>query len=218
MPDWKKLVRESMESTQRLGQVHDDVISELAAHLDETYEDARSRGLTKTEAFELTLQEVDDWRVLAANIHHAKSEEDYMNHRTKALWLPGLVTLLGASLLLMLTQFVGVQPRLVWMGKFAMVFYWHWLVGLPLFGALGAYLSQRARGPLNARLAAALSPALVMLITMLLILPCVLLIDGPSSLIISSFVIGATNWVALPGVALLAGATPFLKGRQPIQT
>ena len=141
-----------------------------------------------------------------------------MNHRTKALWLPGLVTLLGASLLLMLTQFVGVQPRLVWMGKFAMVFYWHWLVGLPLFGALGAYLSQRARGPLNARMAAALSPALVMLITMLLILPCVLLIDGPSSLIISSFVIGATNWVALPGVALLAGATPFLKGRQPIQT
>lgn len=217
MPDWTNLVRERLASCSKVLGAQEGVVAELAAHLEETYDGAISQGLTNAAAIELALREVQDWNALAADICRTKSKGGPMNYRTKTLWLPGMVTLLGASLLLALTQFLGAQPRVVWMGKFAMVLYWHWLVGLPLFGALGAYLSQQATGPLRARLGAALTPVLVMLLAMFLILPGALLIDGFSSLIFASFVIGLTNWVALPGIALLVGATPFLKEPQPKQ-
>lgn len=134
-----------------------------------------------------------------------------MNHRTKSLWLPGIVTLLGASIFLMMLQRLGFQPRLVRTGNVAMLFYWPWLAGLPVFGGLGAYLSQRAQGPVRAQLAAAAAPALVILVTFFLILPWGLAIDGFSAIRFVYLGIGVANWVAIPGVALLAGALPFLR-------
>jgi len=209
MPDWNKLVQESLAPYQSPAH-REEVVAELAAHFEETYEAARSQGLTEPAALELTLQEVKDWRALSASIHRAKSEEDPMNHRTKSLWLPTLLTLLGASVSLMATQLLGVQPRLVWIQGMGLTLYWPWLAGLPLCGALGAYLSQRAHGPLRARLAAGLSPAVIMLIVMLLILPWGLAIDGFHFLRLVGFGLGLANWVALPGIALLIGALPFL--------
>ena len=51
MHDWRQTIRERIES-HRLPQTHrEEVISELAAHLEEDFYDARSRGLTDTEAF-----------------------------------------------------------------------------------------------------------------------------------------------------------------------
>ena len=50
MHDWRQTIRERIES-HRLPQAHREVISELAAHLEEDFYDARSRGLTDTEAF-----------------------------------------------------------------------------------------------------------------------------------------------------------------------
>jgi hypothetical protein len=51
MHDWRQTIRERIES-HRLPQAHrEEVISELAAHLEEDFYDARSRGLTDTEAF-----------------------------------------------------------------------------------------------------------------------------------------------------------------------
>lgn len=216
MPDWKKLVRE------RLGPYkpayREEVVVELAAHLEETYETARLQGFTDAAAAKLTLQEVqevNDWHVLAADIHRAKSQEDQMNDdqmnpRTKSLWLPVLLTLLSASVSLMATQFLGLRPHLVWIKGMGITLYWPWLAGLPLCGALGAYLSQRAHGPLPARLAASLSPALIMLIVMLLILPWGLALDGLHFLTLVSFGLGLANWVAVPAFALLIGASPFL--------
>ena len=207
-PDWTDLVRERLDrSPKRCSQ---GVIAELAAHLEEVYEESRAGGSNDVDAKQRTLQEVEDWDALATKIARSKSEEDAMNHRTKVLWLPGMATLLGASALLAVIQFAGFQPRLVWFGRHAMLFYWHWLVALPLFGASGAYLSQRARGSILARLAAGLSPVLVMLITMCLILPWAVAMDGLSALLISSFGVGLTNWVALPALALLIGELPFL--------
>lgn len=133
-----------------------------------------------------------------------------MNHRTKALWFPGTATLLAASMLLALIQFAGFRPQLIWLGGVGMQFYWPWLAGLPILGAMGAYLSRRGQGPIHARLAAGLSPALVMLITMSLILPWGLAIDGFSFLRLVHFGIGITNWVAIPGGALFLGTLPFL--------
>ena len=212
MPDWKKLVSERLEPHQPLAH-REEVVAELAAHLEETYETARSQGLTQAAAAELTLQEVqqvNDWHVLAADIHRAKFQEDPMNRRTRSLWLPTLLTLLSASVSLMATQFLGLRPHLVWINGMGITLYWPWLAGLPLCGALGAYLSQRAHGPLPARLAAGLSPALIMLIVMLLILPLGLALDGIHFLTLVSFGFGLANWVAVPALALLIGAAPFL--------
>ena len=97
MHDWRQTIRERIES-HRLPQAHrEEVVSELAAHLEEDYYDARPCSLTDTEAFAIALREVEDWRVLAADIRRTKSQGDEMNARTKGLRLPGMLGLAGAS-------------------------------------------------------------------------------------------------------------------------
>jgi hypothetical protein len=179
--------------------------------MEETYADAHSQGLAEEAAIGRTLQEVEDWVVLLKEICEAKMEDRQMNTRTKSLWLPGMATLLGSSLFLMALQHTDFQPRLVWIGHAAMLFYWPWLAGLPLFGALGAYLSQRAHGSIRARLAAGLSPSLVLLIAMCVFLVWGLAVDGFSMFRLFYFVLAIANWVILPACALLLGALPFLK-------
>jgi|SRR5579859_505027 len=205
MPDWKQVVRRRMPSWR----TKEDVVAELAHHLEETYEQARSAGLTQRSALRLTLKEVQSWSVLATEIVRAKQEGE-MNHRTKSLWIPALLTFLGASASLMLCQFHGIAPRMLWFDHTVLVLYLPWLATLPVFGAAGAYLSRRAQGPMTARLAAALSPALIMLAVMLLILPWGLILDGLHFFTLVGFGVCLTTWVAIPALALLLGAMPFL--------
>jgi hypothetical protein len=143
-----KTIRERIES-HRLPQAHrDEVISELAAHLEEDYYDARSRGLTDTEAFAIARREVEDWRVLAADIRRTKSEEDEMNARTKSLRSPGMLGLAGASILWMMLQRLEAR-NLIWFGsgRWRCRSTGHGWPVCQFFGAVGAYLSQRARAP-----------------------------------------------------------------------
>ena len=72
MPDWKKLVRERIAPSALPAASREEVVSELAAHLEETYKDARSRGLTDAAAVECALQEVSDWHLLAKEILERK--------------------------------------------------------------------------------------------------------------------------------------------------
>lgn len=218
MPDWREKVRERLGASELPPSQHEDVSAELAAHLEEIYEHARLCGLSDALAVAMAWHEVEDWRVLAVDIRRAKSEEDLMNHRTRSLWLPALTTFLGASLSLMLCQFFGMQPHIVWIGKIAMYFYWPWLATLPIFGAVGACLSQRAHGLATARLAAGLSPALIMLIVMTLILPWGLAMDGYDFFRLVAFGLGLLNWVVIPSAALLLGALPFLLSSSARQT
>lgn len=150
MPDWKKLVREHIASSALPAASREEVVSELAAHLEEAYEAALLQGLTEKSAVEFTLQEVNDWHALAARIQRARSEENPMNNRIRSLWLPAMANLLAAMSALMVMQKMGEQPRLVWVntagGQFAMAFYLPWLMTLPLFGAAGAYIARRNAG------------------------------------------------------------------------
>ena len=212
MPNWIEIVRKRLRGQEPRVPDLQSVIAELAAHLEETYEAARSRGLPDNDALQIALQEVEDWRVLAAQIDAALSEEGAMNHRTKSLWLPALITLLGASVSLAATQFMGPQPQQVWVGKMGMTFYWPWLASLPIFGAVGAYMSRRAAGQTPMRLAAGLAPALVMLVVMFLILPWGLFLDSFHFFRLVHFGLGLINWVGIPAAALLLGALPFLRG------
>jgi hypothetical protein len=212
MPDWKKLARKRLSALALPSGTAEDVIVELAIHLDETYHHALSIGLTHRAAIKIALQEVEDWRVLAAEINVARSGKGVMNQRTKSLWLPALITLLGASLSLAATQFMGLQPQQVWVGGMGMTFYWPWLASLPIFGAVGAYMSRRAAGDTPLRIAASLSPAIVMLVVMFLILPWGLALDGFHFFRLVHFGPGLINWVGIPAVALTLGALPFRGG------
>jgi hypothetical protein len=122
MPDWKKIVRENLQSRGLPPAHRDDVIRELAAHLEECYALARSEGLADEAAVEHTLQQVQDWPALAEDIRRAKPLEDEMNHRTKTVWLPGIATSFLAGLLLMFTGSAPPLPQLPWIAGVAMLF------------------------------------------------------------------------------------------------
>ena len=141
----------------------------------------------------------------------AATEANRLNYRTKTLWRPALTTFLAASVSLMLCQLLGLKPHITWVGPDAIWFYWPWLLTLPIFGALGALLSRRAGGPVALRLAAGLSPALIMFTVMLVVLPLSVAIDGFHLFQLVSFGLLIVNWVALPALALLIGELPFLR-------
>jgi hypothetical protein len=215
MPDWKKLVREHIASSALPAASREEVVSELAAHLEEAYEAALLQGLTEKSAVEFTLQEVNDWHALAARIQRARSEENPMNNRIRSLWLPAMANLLAAMSALMVMQKMGEQPRLVWVntagGQFAMAFYLPWLMTLPLFGAAGAYIARRTQGDTLACLAAGLSPGLTLIGLIALIAPWGLFIDGLSVYRLVMIAAGIFTWGVLPSIALLLGALPFLR-------
>ena len=146
MPDWKKLVRERLAMLNLPPSAKKEVIAELAAHLEEIHEKVRQACVTDAAAVELTLQEIDNWSVLARNIRRAKSEGESMNYRTKSLlWPLAAVTWLGASLSVMVLQRTDrLYPNLI-------LFYLPWLATLPLVCAAAAYLAQRAN-PINDRI------------------------------------------------------------------
>jgi len=146
MPDWKKLVRERLAMLNLPPSAKKEVIAELAAHLEEIHEKVRQTCVTDAAAVELTLQEIDNWSVLARNIRRAKSEGESMNYRTKSLlWPLAAVTWLGASLSVMVLQRTDrLYPNLI-------LFYLPWLATLPLVCAAAAYLAQRAN-PINDRI------------------------------------------------------------------
>jgi len=148
----------------------------------------------------------------------AASEANHFRQQTMALWLPALTTFFGASVTFMLFLCLGMKPQMLWVshdaaGHDAIWFYWPWLATLPVFGAAGALLSQRAHGTTRAKLAAGLSPALIMLTVMTLVLPYGLAIDGFHFFRLVSFGLGLIHWVVLPAIALLLGAIPCLRSR-----
>jgi hypothetical protein len=214
MPDWKKLIRERLAPCRLPSADREEVFSELAAHLEETYQDARSRGLNHAAAVELTLQEVKNWRVLATNICRAKSQEDLMNYRTKSLWLPAFANVIIAAALLTALEILGVKPRILWVSHIAMALPFPWLFALPVSGAAAALLAKRAQAPVAVRLIAGLAPSLIAL-AVFCVMPLVFVLDrwefSGFPLPLDYFILSAVVWIVLPAFPLLVGTLPFLR-------
>jgi hypothetical protein len=136
---------------------------------------------------------------------------DPTNDRIKRLWLSVTVTWLGAMLSLMVVDRAD-HPSLVLRRPIPVTFPLPWLATLILVGAAGAYLAQRADAPRKTRLVVATSPALLLGIVMLLLLPWRVIVDGyPWAF--TFFALDVENCVVVPGLALLLGALPFLRQR-----
>jgi hypothetical protein len=209
MPDWQELVRQRLSGLALAAEQRGDVHAELAAHLEESYEFLRTKGLPEQAAMQQTLAQVADWQDLRRRIQTARTKENSMNDRVKQLWLPGFVTFLLSMSLLALNEIFGPKPfALMKVGQLPMVlFYIPWLLSLPLVGALGAYLSHRAVGSQRAIFSSIVFPVLPFLASILLVLPVSLIFDrfighNPSPI---GLVMALLGWVLAPGVALLAG-------------
>lgn len=156
-PNFHRLVRERLGILKLDSAQQEEIVAELAGHLEETHEQLCAKGLCKADALQRSLEEID-WRQLSRKIQSAKHEGVFMNNRTKQFWLPALVSLaLSEGMLLALSFNIASHPRLLMMG--AKLIYLPWLGSLPFVGAAAAYLARRAGGERRTLLAASLFPA-----------------------------------------------------------
>ena len=215
MPDWESVLHEKLAGLALEPSEHREVISELAAHLAETYETLLRQGRPEEEAARRTLLQAGDWQELRLRIEISRSKENVMTDRVKQIWLPGFVTLFLSMMLLMFIQFVGPSALIVsmhgWRGVAPVaVVYVPWLLLLLPIGALGAYMASRAGASRRAMLLAIAFPVLPYFIFFILALPTVLILGDRAAhnMMFSALFIGLFAWVLLPGLALLAGGLP----------
>jgi hypothetical protein len=214
MPDWSALVREHLGAIDLPPREAHEVIAELAAHLEDFYEEEIGNGCGESEAQQRALNQIIRSRQLAGNIQRAKHKEEIMNTRTKQLWLPGLVSLAAAMGLLMILIQISLQPRFLGRSPLQMVLL-PWLVLLPLCGAAGASLSRHGGGYRWARLVAGLFPTIVLLILGSILTALRLVILAQPSWWYGSVAI--TLGIIVPSTALLLGTLPFLKTTKPFE-
>jgi hypothetical protein len=219
MPDWSALVRERVGSLNLPRASEAEIVSELAAHLEDLYEELIAGGMNQSEALERALDQTS-CRELANNIERLKRQEEMMNRRSQQIWFPSLVALALSMGCLMILQESSAQPQMPWnhAGAPLMPYLW-WIVTQPLMGAVSGYLSSRAQGPRAARFLAVLFPSVVMFGLWLIILTILIARGSEQPIQWENFGLGLLLWVVVPGLALLLGAWPFLgmHGRQDPQ-
>ena len=222
MPSWQEIVREHLSGLALDTAEKDEIHAELAAHLEESYEGFCAEGLPQWEAVERTLVQVADWQDLQRKILNARRRKQPMQKRVRQLWIPGFLTMMLSTIFLIVLQKFGFQPRLLGSGSNGILFYAPWLVSLPFFGALGAYLSARGGGLLGTALLASVFPALALTVVFVLLFPIDFVIErgigrpvdfGAAA---TALLRDGIDWILVPGVALLAGGffVHFLFNRQ----
>jgi len=210
MPDWNLLVCQRLRSLEVNRAQRDDIIAELAGHLADRYEQLCAQGISESDAIEQSMQEVNNWDLLARQIRRAKRQEETMGNRIKHLWLPGSFSVAATTAWLVLLYRAGAPVQRL--GSMPVLLYVPWLVALPCFGAAAAYLSRRTGGARVTRIIAALLPAILAfgfgalaLLSSLVVEPNVFILHHPAYLGFGFF-----SWIVLPASGLLLGATPFL--------
>jgi hypothetical protein len=141
-----------------------------------------------------------------------------MNQRSRIIWLPGLVMLTASSGLLSILIRSGVEPFtffLTW--HHPLQFYIPWLITLPFLGALGAYAAQRLGGAKRERFLVGIFPAACILAMIIFGFLAELVVDvgsGRHSIwhALCGFGVFVLCWALVPGMALLLGTLPFLRG------
>ena len=136
-----------------------------------------------------------------------------MTDRVKQFWLPSLLTLSFSMGLLALIQVFGPNPWLVarkngWtLVAPVTVVYLPWLLSLPLIGAMGAYLSNRAGGSQRAMFSSIVFPVLPYLVFFLVAFPVMAIFNErlAHTIMFGALFVGLFAWVLAPGAALLAG-------------
>src|SRR5579859_4097151 len=211
MRDWGALVEQRLAGLVLEPGERAEVISEVAAHLEDLCEEMLRQGMTEEEAVRRALSQTGDWQDLQRKILTAKRGEQVMEKRIRQLWVPGFLTLILSMLFLTALQRFGLRPRIVWSGSNSVLLYMPWLLSLPFFGALGAYVSSRAGGSRRTVLFVSVFPALALTGAFLLMFPIGLAIEGITgsqgdfSIVATTLLKDGIGWILVPGAALLVG-------------
>lgn len=223
MRDWEALVEQRLVDLALEPEEKAEVIAEVAAHLEDTCEAMRRQGIEEQQAVQRALSQAGNWRDLQRRILNAKRREHFMATRLKQLWVPGFLTLILSLLFLAVLQRLGFSPRIIWSGSNAVLLYAPWLLSLPFFGALGAYLSSRAGGSRTTVLFASVFPVVALTAAFLLMFPIGFAVERITSRHVDDFIGVATallrdgiGWLVVPGAALLLGGAlaSFLLNRR----
>lgn len=213
MHDFAPFVREHLRLRGASLTRNREIREELTAHLQDVYADALRRGCSETEAIDLAQAQVTDWTQLAQRLAHAE-DEDIMSHHTRTVFQPGLA-MLGCAAAVLIGMF-WFAPGEWWAEHRTRTTLL--MATLPLyaaFGATGAAWSRRAGGTWRERLAAGLLP---IALHIAVVLPAIVLGSlaerirhpewglNPQPKVVLALVV-------VPGLALTAGAAPFLRRR-----
>jgi hypothetical protein len=207
MPDWLAYVSGRLGCLPLSDDERRQLIDEFAGHLEEFYLSLRAQGISNEEALRRTAAQVADWNGFRREILSAK-QEALMHNRIKQIWIPGLVTLFSAYVLLALMQFAGLRVLISHPGEpRGIVLYLPWILSLPLIGAVGAYLSRRAQATGWCVYFVASLPALALGVFFLLIFSLAFVIDPHVPLRTKGTTLAAmmVSWVIFPGLALCLG-------------
>lgn len=209
MRDWRRHVKQHLRPIELAGLKGQDeeIVSELAEHLEECYTALCGAGVEEEQAHLQTCAQVGDWEELRRGIALAK-QEGTMQDRVRQFWLPSLVTLFSASAVLAVLIWAGVQPLMTHPAEpRGLIVYLPWLLVLPFVGAAGSYLSRRARATGWRVYVAGAFPAVAIALLFLLILPWSFIVDPHvvPAFRFTALAAGTVSWVILPGVALAIG-------------
>jgi hypothetical protein len=208
--DWSQRLREQLAGMRLDADQQEEIIAELAGHLEDVYENFLEQGICAEKAEEQAWREVSNGRELSRRIRRAKQGEEEMNNRTKQIWMPGLVTAGLATLLLAILENSGVKPTVVSApAEIPTIFYMPWLLSLPVFGFVGAHWSRRAGGGTGARIIAGIFTSLIFFALPFPLWPLALIVDhGTPTMAVVGWFWCLLNWAVLPCLALLVGALP----------
>jgi hypothetical protein len=214
VPDWEQMLRERLSGLRLEPPLHDDIVAELAGHLEDAYHSLLAQGMEENEAQKQAWAELSNARLLVRNIRRAKQGDEKMKNQIKQIWVPGLATTALSTILLSSIHHAGLRPFTQWSFSHASL-YLPWLLLMPFFGFIGAYWARRAGARIPATIVSGVFPSLFYFAFPYLILPFALVADPSLTpamsdvgwlLFVSPWYL--LNWVALPFVALLAGALP----------
>jgi hypothetical protein len=201
MPDWEQIVTERLGRLRLSPQARREVISELAAHLEDQYSEACAAGCP--DPLGETLAQLAGWESLGTRIRQTR--EDPMSYRQQVS-IPGVVALVfsGVSQILVLRGLVSWQRSNHWdyPAQSATLL---WLFTFVLAGSVGAAFARRALAGPRRRLLAAIYPSFLMPVIYVVVWVVSRFSSGPGILPLLGL------WLTVT-VACALGALPWMFG------
>jgi hypothetical protein len=215
MPDWRRLVSRRLHRLDVPPERRDEIAREMAGFLEDLYAERLRLGDSPRTARRAAIAGAGRWPDV---VRALEREEGSVTHRLRTLWLPGLAVSVAAQGLLLALGELGAGGEVVWHPpQPPFLFFWPWLLALPLLGAAGAAWSRRQGGSRLERVLVAVFPVLAPWAVLFPVGAArVLSLDIPTSEKLLLLLVSALlNWVMLPAAALFLGALPLLRRSDP---
>lgn len=210
MPNWNELVRGRLGPLGVDPHREEEIVAELAVHLEDFAANFRQQGMAEDESTLKALATVADWTALRRGICSAEKEGNLMRNFRKHVWLPGLSCL--QVLVLVWVAWFLLAP--LFLHSFLRPSDWKilasfWFLAFVGLGALAAHESKRAGGNRRERVVAALFFPIGLTAAMIVGLPLRAMTVGQVfDPYIGQFALFA---ILFPTAALVLGTIPFLR-------